>query len=93
MFASARTLLTIDGHVRENVRHLYAGQTVTRMRQFPHAHRTRRSARIGVRLFYNRFRRSKPRKVQHHNHVHDYHHHQGIRLNGSRSRRGRFRSE
>lgn len=63
VFASARALPAVDGHVHKNVRRLHARQEVARVRQFPDAHRTRGSARVGIRLFHNRSRRREPGEV------------------------------
>lgn len=52
--ASARAVFAVDGRVSENVRHLHARPEFARVRQFPHADRTCRSARTGVRLFRDR---------------------------------------
>lgn len=52
--ASARAVYAVDGRVPENVRHLHARPELARVRQFPHADRTCRSTRTGVRLFRDR---------------------------------------
>jgi len=72
MSTSSCAVLTLDGHVHENVRHLHARQKLARVRQFRHANRTRRSARVGIRLFRDRPGRREHAQVQH-DLVHDRH--------------------
>jgi len=63
MYANTHTILTVDGRVSENVRHLHGKQERARVRQFSDACRTRRSARAGIRLFRGRTRRREHGKV------------------------------
>jgi len=72
MSTSSCAVPTVDGHVHENVRHLHTRKKLTRLRQFPHTHRTRRSACVGVRLFRDRPWRREHAQVQHDN-IHDRH--------------------
>jgi len=57
VYASAHAVRTIDGRVLENIRHLHGEQERARVRQFPDARRTRRSASAGIRLFHGGTRR------------------------------------
>lgn len=95
LHASAHAVHTDDGRVPENVRRVHAGPEVARVRQLPHAHRTRRSAGAGIRLFRGRPRRRERGEVQrvHRRSGHDVRHDGRAGVRGLRRRDRRDRPD